>query len=234
MKTKIFLIGFFTVAFLMVSCEHHKRITPEPEKNAINAIFQSLNTTTEQFATNLSRVGFHQAGNFPYIYSMTFTNVNLNTDYDYEEQAIVGISYKNDTVIRAEYHRYLNGVSNPAAYYKLFSDMIAEHGYADWHGYYEDPASVDIMHTIVFLKNYSSANIATDRNDLCEHINNDNLFKLNRFQYFLETFTYTHTDNSQWAGQIILYTVQYPIDMDEVSNQECKDIELSFSLERIE
>ena len=239
MKTKSLLTGLFAVALLMVSCgDHGKAITPEQERNTINAIFQSLDMSPEQFTENIKKQGFSVAGKYPAINYISFSNVSLNSNYKAADKVLVGITYKDDVIQQVVYERNLNGESNPAAYYKLFSDMIAEYNYSNWQGYYEDPTEVHILQTILLDQNYTSAQSVANRSELCNLINNDNLYRLNELQYFLETFAYRHTDNSQWGGRILMFTDQYgteenPDDF-EGKITDVKSINLDFLLERIE
>ena len=146
----------------------------------------------------------------------------------------MGIFYKGDTINQITYDQYLNTDSFPAASYQLFSNVIANQGYTNWQGYYEDPTEVDIIPKVVNGKNYSSAQIAQNRKELCNKISNESLRQLNSSQYYVETFIYTHKDNSRWEGRICLFTSHYTSDKDEEkTTNNIKDIILLFSLDRI-
>ena len=228
MKTKIYLISLIIAAIGMAAC--NQIVTQETEKELINLIYQSLDATPEQFAVSMSQHGFREA-------TKSSQGITFVIEYnDYDDQVLGSMSNNGNQINRIIYERYLNKESNHAAYYKLFSDMMAEHGYTDWHGYFKDPATAKDIHDIIRWNDYSSGIEVANRQILCNHINNDNLLELDTWQYFLELFTYTHNDNSQWQGKIFVYTDQYfsaPNETD-ISGGSIKDIHLLFELQRKE
>ena len=231
MKTKLCIISAILGAVLC-ACKH-ATVSVEQDRNIINAIFQSAHLTPEQFADHISGYGFHEVARYDFMSYISFCNVDLSSNYLTDNKISISITYKNDSIQQIVYERYINGNPNPAAHYKLFSDWIADIGYENWHGNYEDPTEHDIINSVIRNSNYNSANIAASRMDLCNHINNNNLWQLNTLQYFVESFSYRHKDNSLWNGQSILYTQQYFSGETEDSGKENKDIILSVQLNRL-
>lgn len=227
----IFILALLGV--ILCAC-NHDAISPEQDRNIINAIFQSADLTPEQFAYHISGYGFHEVARYDFISYISFCNVDLSSNYLTDNKILIDIIYRNDSILQIGYQRYLTSNPNPAAHYKLFSDWIADIGYLEWHGYYDDPTEVDITNLVVRERNYTSANVATNRTDLCNHINNTNLWQINTLQYFVEAFTYVHKDNSSWDGQSILYTQQFFSGENEDNGKESKYILLSLRLHRLE
>ena len=222
------------LAFVLFAC-NHPTVSLEQEKKLVDAIFLSLEATPEQFADVMDKQALHPAGHydFPTYTYDSYTNVNLQSDYNYTDQLLVGITHTNDVINRIEYSRYLNDESNVAAYYKIFSDMIAIKGYSNWNGYYCDPANEDDVHGAMSDHFNDNASTAKNRNELCESIRNENLKNIDSLQYFAETFIYLDTNNKQWKGKILLYSNKYFSGEDEDSGDVTKDILFSFSLSRI-
>ena len=227
MKTKIFLLSLCVAAMGLISC--NPGVSSEKEKELINVFYQSLDTTPDLFTARMSQFGLS-------INNQSSKGIGyVNKHDDYDDQLTVGVHFDGNQINRIIYERYLNKESNVAAYYKLFSDMIADHGYTDWQGFYKDPAERSDI-SAVRWEDYSSVNIAENRQKLCDHVINENLSRIQTWQYFVETFVYTHSDNSQWEGRIFVYTDQYFSGMidDDFEQGYRKDIFLQFKLERIE
>jgi len=226
MKTKFFfislLIGF---TMCMVSCNNN--VSQEKEKELINAIYQSLDLTPEQFAETMTKQGLHEAQRYEISSSvvLSFTNVNLSSNYRYKDQVIVEIIYTGNVINTIGYSCYLNGESNIAAYYKLFSDRIAEYGYTDWRGYYADPAEEPFS----FSSGITGEEVA-DRTELCGEIQDENLRDKSTMQYYVEEFVVNHDNLSLWNGRILLSSNVYEAGISLTGS--IKDIHLSFTLER--
>ena len=246
MKSKLNILSSLILGIaLMVACnsgdDPNPTIEPEKEKESdkelVKLIYQSLDGSVEQFSDGLTQLGFHAAGNYPSVNYLSFTKIHPDTIHKYDEQAIVGINYKNDTIALIIYDRYLNNWSDPAAYYRFFSDMIASYDYTDWHGYYEDPT--DMNHVIYVLHGYGNdySTPASNRNELCNLINNDHLHEIGNVQYFMESFIYT-TSESLWQGRILLWTDKYTSEENpkvmEGNFKWIKDMHLTFSFDRVQ
>ena len=233
MNTKqLFLVSLLSI--LVCACNRNE-VLPEQEQTIINTVYQSLESTPEQFATKMSEQNLRHAGHFElpdYTYD-SYTNLKEGAG-NYADQLLVGISHANEEIIRIEYSRYLNNEKNPAACYKLLSDQIASFGYSEWAGYYEDDASDTWVIDAIRENLVDSAQVAGNRNDLCNHIDNSLLRDSKKLQYYMETFVYTPKNGNRWKGQVVMYTYSYSSGMDEYSARNVKDILFSFSLEKIQ
>ena len=241
MRTKLFIFSLLSALFLMVACEPQEPKQTLPNEALINTIILSLDSTPEQFAGAIAIQGFKEAAlyNFSAYSYWSFTNVNLNSDsdYTYTQRQLITIIYKGDAINSITYDCYLNEEKSPADYYRLFSKKIADIGYSDWHGYYDDPTNEETMINNIFHnKDYSSSKTVSNRKELYSNISNDSLHNPNTVQYFLETFNYTHSKNSQWAGRILMYSSKYFSSGEDEDHpgKNVKDITLSFSLDRIQ
>lgn len=233
MKTRILIIGMIATIVGLSSCEHGSNVTIEQEKGIVNAVYQSLDLTPEQFGTNMVKQGLHEILQYEFLANKYKTFANK--DQRSANTIIINISFRNDTILQVEYERSLNKESNIAAHYKLFSDILADNGYTMWHGYYEDPDDEQHVSGLVHGGNdYSHAQTAEDREDLCAHINNEHLGDNNTTQYFAEYFIHTHKDKSQWEGQTLLWSSSYFSGLNEGSGQYYKDVSFKFWLERIQ
>ena len=226
MKTKLFLLSLIGAAVCMSSCEHGKGVSADQENDIINIVYQSLDSTPEQFNNRMKQQGLHEVSKSSK--GMTFSNIYN----DYDDQILLNIAYNGNKINRIVYERYLNKESNLSGYYRQFSIMIAEHGYTEWQGYYKDPATREDIGNILWWKDYSSGQKVENTQELYSTIKNDNLVGLNNLQFFLEIFTYTHSNQDQWTGQIFLYTDHYFSGINEDDGGTIKDIHLNFILER--
>ena len=233
MKTRLFLIGLIVAAVCLSSCEPRNDVSANEEKNIINAVYQSLDLTPEHFGKNMVKQGLYEIPQYDFMADRykTFATSEQRSD----NTIIININFRNDTILQISYERSLNKKSNIATYYSLFSNMIADHGYSEWAGYYEDP---DDKHNVSRLMHggddYGLAQTAENREDLLDHISNDRLSDVSTSQYFAEHFIYTHEERSQWEGQTLLWSSTYFSGEDEDSGQYFKDVSLSFILKRIE
>ena len=239
MRTKLFIFSLLSALFLMVSCEPQEQKQKLPEEKLIDAIYQSLDATPEQFTQKMLDLGLYEANlvDMKDIVYKVFSDNNPQKFPYPKDRILLGIFYTKDSITYVEYDHYLDNPKNPAEYYKLFSDKIADIGYTDWKGYYEDPTKIeDIYGLVLESNNYSFAQTASNREDLLNHIQNDNLLGLETSQYFIETFLYFHNDISHWNGRIVLCgTKYYSSGMDDDHpGGNVKDIALSFSLDRIQ
>lgn len=239
MKTRLFLIGLIVAVVCFSSCTHDDNgVTPETEKAIIKEIYQSLDQPFEHLTGYLSELGFRESAKTPSKGTTYSNKVSDDTDLDDDvpedyKRVFVGINYKDSsTITKVDYYRYVNNETNPAAYCKLFSDMIASYGYSDWKGYYGDAKDV---HVAFCYDEYDSATKAENREDLYNHVKNDKLFSLETDQGVLEVFTYTHHDGSLWKGQIsIRSSVYIETGLNEEDGEtQCRDISLDFILTRI-
>ena len=80
MKTKFFLISLIAATLCMVSCGHS--ISSEQEKALINMVYQSLESTPEQFAENMSKQGFRKTSKSP-------TGISFVNNYSYYEDQVI-------------------------------------------------------------------------------------------------------------------------------------------------
>lgn len=228
MKTKFFFpcLIIIGIAMCMISCSRDY-VSQEQEKELINAIYQSLDLTPEQFGEKMVGQGLHEAGRYNISSSLvlSFTNVNLSSDYRYEDQILVEIVCTGNAINTIGYSRYLNGESNMAAYYKLFSDRIAEYNYSDWHGYYADPAEEPYS-----FSGNTTGEAVSDRKELCDKIKDENLRNKDTMQYYVEEFVVVPDSQSSWNGWIVLWSNVYYAGTAAGGN--IKDIHLSFTLER--
>ena len=225
MKAKIYFLSLMitAIAMGMVSCETGKNVTPDMEKELISAVYQSLHLTPAQFGEVLSQKGLHEVSKS----EKGMTYVNSYSDYD--DRVLINISFNGDKITRFMYERYLNKESNIAASYKLFSDMIADYCYANWQGYYQDPATMENLY--IRGDDYSAMTSTADREDLLNHLKNEHLKDHESLQAFLELFTYTHSCEIKWNGTILMYTPAYFSGLVEGVGKEIKDIHLTFTLE---
>ena len=239
MKTKLFIFSLVSALFLMVACEPQEPKQKLPEEKLIDAIYQSLDSTPEQFTQKILNLGLYETGTLKFkdfIYK-GFSDVNPKTISYPKDRILLEIYYTDDGIIHMSYEHDLDKPKNPAEYYKLFSDKIADIGYTDCKGYYEDPTKIeDIYGLVLGSNNFSFAQTASNREDLLNHIQNDNLLGLQTSQYFIETFHYFHNDISLWNGRIVLCGTKYysPGEDDDHPGNDVKDITLSVSLDRIQ
>ena len=222
MKTKIFLLGIIVAATCMVSCNHDD-VSFDQEKSIIKAVYQSLDLTPEQFGENMAKLGLQE---------LQQSEAMIDNYKTFANEVVVRIHFQNDTILQVTYERTLTDKPNIAAYYRLFSDMLADHGYTEWHGYYEDPDEDHNYGRLVHGGNdYSYAQEAEDREDLCTRINNENLSDVNSTQYFAENFIHNHSDNSQWEGKTLLWSSTYF--SQTWPGKWYKDVSFTFWLDRI-
>ena len=230
MKTKFHLICLILVSVLVVSCEQNP-IQPAQESKIVDAIYRSLDLTPEQFGENMIEQGLHEIPQYDFMadHYKTFAREAQRTP----NNIAVYINFNNDTILEVEYERSLNKNSDPATYYKQFSDMIAGYGYTEWHGYYDDPDNDHNIGRILHMVNdFSYSQIAKDRDDLQSKINNEHLTDVNTTQYFAETFIYTHHDDSNWEGCPLMWSSIYFSGY--LGGGYYKDIQFNFILKRIQ
>ena len=224
MKTKFYLFGLIMASMFVVSCKPNDPVQTEPESKIIDAIYRSLDLTPEQFGENMVEQGLHEIPQDELMAKHYKTYANSSYT--------IHINFNNDTILEVEYVRSLNEEADLTTYYKQFSDMIADYGYTNWHGYYEDP---DYDHNVGRIlhgaNDFSYSEIAKDRDELCNIINDENLKDAITTQYFAETFIYTHHDESMWEGCALIwsYSGRY-----EGSGDYYKNIQLDFILKRIQ
>lgn len=216
MKGKLFFAIVIFAAVFMSSCGQDVNI--QQDKDIINSIYQSLETTPEQFRINMAKIGLNEIPQYDFMANhyktfATDSKRSVNT-------LIVNIYFNNDTILQVEYERCLNNEANISAFYRLFSDKIAALGYAEWQGFFVDTFADD-----------TPTQTATDRNDLCGRINNEHLREVNSKQDFVEKFIYSNGGNSHWNGLIHLWCDNY---FSKDATDEQKDIYLTFSLIRVE
>ena len=229
------------IRFILVSCvilslsACNYSFEPEEKKGLIDCIYQSLNLTPEEFTAqmvqqNLYERADQELGDVRY---RSFSNVPPNSNSANGKFGIT-IYYSNNTINSVEYGRNLNNESNPAACYKLFSDMIASYGYSDWHSYCNNDLTPQAMDSIILFGDNIATNDITNQVDLCNRIDNNKLFELNTQQYIVERFTYIDKKNNRWNGKLFLYTTEfYEKQWITYSDDPVKDIHFNFSLERI-
>lgn len=230
------------IRFILVSCvilslsACNYSFEPEEKKGLIDCIYQSLNLTPEEFTAqmvqqNLYEHADHELGDVRY---RSFSNVPPNSNSDNGKFGIT-IYYSNNTINSVFYGCNLNNESNPAACYKLFSDMIASYGYSDWHGYCSNDLTPQAMDSILLFGDNIATNNIANQADLCNCIDNNKLFELNSMQLVFERFTYIDKENSLWDGKLSLQAHDYyeKLDITNIGNNHFKDIDFSFSLERI-
>ncbi len=202
---------------MLVSC--NRGVDPELEADVIKTIYHSLNNSPEQFATNMANVGLTEQRQYDFMvdHYKTFANDSERSPHT----IIVNIHFNSDTILRVDYEREIKYEKNIAAYYRLFSDKIASFTYIKWSGFYRDAFDYS-----------ADAQEATDRNDLCNHINNEHLSDVNTMQEFIEKFVHVVWDKNCWNGQILLGCDRYWSGVTEATGKYYKDIYLNFSLER--
>lgn len=231
-------IRFVLVSCVILSlsaCNYNYTFEPEEKKRLIDCIYQSLNLTPEEFTAqmvqqNLYERADHELGDVRY---RLFSNVPPNSNSGNGKFGIT-IYYSNNTINSVEYGRNLNNESNPAACYKLFSDMIASYGYSDWHGYCRNDLTPQAMDSIILFGDNIATNDITNQVDLCNRIDNNKLFELNTQQYIVERFTYIDKKNNRWNGKLFLFTTEfYEKQWITYSDDPVRDIHFNFSLERI-
>lgn len=226
MKTKFRLICLILASVFVVSCGQHP-VPPAQENEIIDAIYRSIDLTPEMFGENMVAQGLHEIPQYDFMADHYKTYAN--------SYCTIYINFNNDTILSVEYDRSLNKNSDPAAYYKQFSDMIAGYDYMEWHGYYDDPDNDHNIGRILHMVNdFSYSQIAKDRDDLHGKINNEHLTDVNTTQYFAETFIYTHHDDSNWEGCSLMWSSIYFSGMHEGEGECYKDIQFNFILKRIQ
>lgn len=238
MKTKLFLLSLMAISLFFSSCGYSPQsVDPEQEKAIVNVMFQCLSLSPNESDLKMKELGLKRAAHdvFPpamYMYN-SYTNIDPNTDYNYIDKLMVGIMFTDSVVDQISYSCCLNNDGNPASHYKLLSDQVSSFGYTDWYGYYEDSTSEENIARAIEGDSPATAQIAKDRKDLCKHVQNECLRDSNTVQYYAETFFYTHTDGSDWSGLIIVFS-SIRSDKEEGSSVKTKDINLAFSLKRIQ
>lgn len=232
MKTKLFSLSLIIgIAMCFLSCEHNSVVSQEQEKEVINTIYKSLDLTPGQFAEAMTKQGLHEIPQPDYMADRykTFVNEDQRTN----NTILVNINFRNENILQFSYERSLNEESNIAAYYTLFSDMIANHNYIDWHGYYEDPdTNHNVSHLLHGGNDYSLAQEASNRKELCGFIINEHICDTNTTQYFSESFIIDNNEK-QWQGQTLMWSSLYFAGLYEGSGKYYKDISLSFILKQI-
>ena len=222
MRTKFRLICLILASVFAVSCEQNP-IQPAQESKIVDAIYRSLDLTPEQFGENMVEQGLHEIPQYDFMadHYKTYAREAQRTP----NNIAVYINFNNDTILEIEYERSLNKNSDPAAYYKQFSTMIADYGYTEWQGYYEYQKDGGDDHSTMEAK---------DIDDLFAKINNEDLRDIYTEQKFFEVFTYTHQDGSRWNGRIRMVGSTYFSGMHEGEGEYYKDIQFNFILKRIQ
>ena len=211
MKTSKLIIAAI-LSICLCACEH-PTVSVEKEKAVIDAIYECLELTPNQVADKMETIGFHRRTN-PSTSSWKY-DAYSDIDVGNEGRVLIGVSSMNDTLSGIGYNIYLTHDTDPAAHFRLVSDIIATYGYSDWKGTYRDASTEDALQ------------IAESRADLCAHIRSDYLSDSKTTQNYSENFIYTHTDGSRWSGEYTIYCEIWP-------KNGGKDVFLSYTLTRIQ
>lgn len=248
MKTtiRVFLLGL--LSFVLCMCKPINPVDVNTEKEIIDLIFQSLNNTHEQIAEKILGMGFYEAAYLEILNYQSFTNENPNSTTEDPNRVLISVQWdENQNISLLGYERKLVGFDNPAAHYNLLSNKTAEYPYTDWQGYYAEDEEYGEKEGLIssFVQagylneefyNLLDINKTTNRDEYLNHLTNNKNFSNNDIQQgYVETFIYTHNDNSKWSGKIGLYTysLSYGFSEEEGPITE-KNIYFEFYLTRIQ
>lgn len=227
MKTKLFILSIIGSLTLLASCKHEDPVEISKEKTVIDAMYKCLDMTHDQIAEQMETLGFHSLVRDTSSNAWKY-DAFVDEDIDSSKRVLIEVTSMNGIMTSIGYNVYLTYESDPAAHFSIISDKIATYGYSDWSGYYEDSASV-FSHDMAMSFEYTEdAQIAKDRKDLHKHINKECLDNRKTYQYYIEDFVYTHTDNSQWRGVLALDGLVHG------KEEGGKDVILIYILNRIE
>lgn len=251
MKTtiRVFLLGVLSIVLCMCKPINPPEMGIDADKELLSVLFNTLSNTPAQYVDSMLGLGYYEAFLYeePDLKYHSFVNIKPNSKHDYYDDILSSISWNGDTITKIGYSRYLNKFEKPSDYYIPISDFIEAYGYTDWQGYYaedeEDGENDRLISSFVqagYLNeefyNLLDINKTTNRDEYLNHLtNNKNFSNYDIQQGYVETFTYTHNDNSKWSGKIGLHTTTYTYGIDpEDSLITTKDINFDFSLTRIE
>ena len=248
MKTtiRVFLLGVLSLVLCMCKPINPPEMGIDADKELLCVLFNTLSNTPAQYVDSMLGLGYYEAFLYeePDLKYHSFVNIKPNSKHDYDDDILSSISWNGDTITKIGYSRYLNKFESPSDYYAQISDFIAAYGYTDWQGYYAEDEESDVL-IINFIQggdlnedlcNQFNINKTTNRDEYLNHLtNNKNFSNYDIQQGYVETFTYTHNDNSKWSGRIGLYTTTYTYGIDpEDGFITTKDIKFNFSLTRIQ
>ena len=220
--TKLLIIALFSL--FMIACEH-PTVSVEKEKAVIDALYECLELTPNQTAGKMETMGYHSVHRDTSSAVFKY-DAYVDLDMDNPERILIGVSSINDTISQIGYNIIVTNDPELIAHYALIFNKIATYGYSDWHGYYEDSASDYSFDYALFGEYTADAKIVEDHEDLRRHINKECLDNPETLQYYAESFVYTHSDKSQWHGQLVLYGQKW-------GQAGGKDVYLSYTLIRI-
>lgn len=246
---RVFLLGLLSFVLCMCKPINPPEMGIDADKELLSVLFNTLSNTPAQYVDSMLGLGYYEAFLYedPDLKYHSFVNIKPNSKHDYDDDILSSISWNGDTITKISYSRYLNKFEKPGDYYIPISDIIEAYGYTDWQGYYvedkEDGENKGLISSFVqagYLNedfcNQFNINKTTNRDEYLNHLtNNKNFSNYDIQQGYVETFTYTHKDNSKWSGKIGLHTTTYTYGMDpEDDLMTTKDINFVFSLTRIQ
>ena len=232
MKKSFLFIGLIGLIMSFASCERLPAILPEKidtQKEIIDLIYSSIgNTTHDQITETIYGMGYYEGFYRDWSFYHSFLNYDTESNYDYSDDAkiIITVGWEesgdpNDISMYGFLSR-INRADNPAVLYKQVSDVFAEYGYTDWNGYCENSAD-------------ASKVSLTDRDEFLSLIGGYPWKSTDSRQHSIETFVYTHSDNTKWKGELHLKTEIHDYRENEYDDPKIvKNIDIDFYLRRIQ
>ena len=222
---KLCLLALTLFSFCM--CEN-----VEPDKIKIDdeqvygLIYKSLASTPAQLEESILSKGWYMTNYYDWAYYKEFSNYSDHCGkVDQIWHNVIWDSKNQGLIIHQGTTRHqIQKLTNPLAYYKQLSDIIAGYGHTEWSGYYKDQnegVECTIYDRDEFFSNFidktPSYQKATETGDFA----------------LLEKFVYTHSDNSKWSGWLN-YDKQVGDPGEEGSTTPSLFMCIQFTLKRIQ